>query len=359
MRPVLRSALPVFLFIVVAVVVRGVALAHLLGGHYRISSAAIDIAGLSALMLLCHAGYAAVRWSAKKIIPGQSLFIRFLRQSFSVLFVVFIVFPLLLVMVQMHPQKIAPARTPLDFGAAFELVTLQSENLTLRGWLLGAAGEKSPLLLLHGLNANKDNFLPIAVKLAGRGFPVLIFDLRGHGESDGHQMTFGLKEYRDVVAGYDWLQIRYPNRKIVAVGYSLGGAALLHAASKYRKFDRIVLDSTFANIEDVANEAILKYLGPLRAPIWQIGNKLIQLLYGIHLADADMRPAVAALDPEKVFLVHCRGDKLIPPQQSEKLREATGNNAALWLVDGRGHLGSINDPEYFNRIGSFLAGENF
>jgi alpha-beta hydrolase superfamily lysophospholipase len=59
------------------------------------------------------------------------------------------------------------------------------------------------VVICHGAGANRGNFIDFLSVFHTRGYNSLIFDARGHGDSDGHTCTFGLYETRDVAGGGD------------------------------------------------------------------------------------------------------------------------------------------------------------
>ena len=108
---------------------------------------------------------------------------------------------------------------------------LRAEDGTrLAGSYLPGSGGEAAVLLAHGFAANrrKPAYARLADGLASR-LPVLSLDLRGHGGSAGW-CTLGDREAMDVDAGVAWLR-SMGHRVVIAVGLSMGGTAVLHAAS--------------------------------------------------------------------------------------------------------------------------------
>ncbi|MFC1707188.1 alpha/beta hydrolase [Planctomycetota bacterium] len=62
---------------------------------------------------------------------------------------------------------------------------------------------------------------------------------------------------------------------------------------------------------------------------------------------------VAATRP--LLLIHGTADAVIPHAESERLAEAAGGRAQLWLVQDAGHAGSMARSEYKDRLGAFFA----
>ena len=103
-----------------------------------------------------------------------------------------------------------------------------SDGATLVGLVLGRG--RTGLVLGHQLGSDLCEWLPQARAFARRGYRVLVFDFAGFGDSqpgpDGRVDT-------DVVAAAAELRRRGADR-IVLVGSSMGGTAVLSAATRIR-----------------------------------------------------------------------------------------------------------------------------
>jgi len=67
--------------------------------------------------------------------------------------------------------------------------------------------------MVHGKGTDRqagpgDGNLAIAAPLVRAGYTVLVFDLRGSGESGGERFTLGAHEVRDVEGALDYLRLR-------------------------------------------------------------------------------------------------------------------------------------------------------
>ena len=63
---------------------------------------------------------------------------------------------------------------------------------------------------------------------------VLLFDFRGHGDSDGHTVSLGRHERLDVLAAVHYLRPQRAEqaRMAMGLGISMGASALTHAAAE-------------------------------------------------------------------------------------------------------------------------------
>ncbi len=160
------------------------------------------------------------------------------------LLVIIVLVPLHAADTMTYPPRLAVCcQTPADYGLRYEDVSFSAaDGVTLRGWYIpGASG--AAVLVAHGGGSNRLGIgqLEQAAALAQRGFGILLFDERYHGDSAGTQTSFtGM----DVLAALKYLHSRSdvdPNR-IGAIGLSLGAINIVHAAAQADQLKAIALD---------------------------------------------------------------------------------------------------------------------
>jgi hypothetical protein len=108
-------------------------------------------------------------------------------------------------------------RIALRGSGGTELEGLWFENPARRG----------AVLLVHGIGAEKSQFLPSVEVLYRRGWHVLTYDQRNHGESGGSTTTLGVAEAEDLERAWEVLLKRTRDQRIprVVFGVSMGGAS--------------------------------------------------------------------------------------------------------------------------------------
>jgi len=124
-------------------------------------------------------------------------------------------------------------RLPLDppassIAATHEDVTFNSrDGIVLKGWWFAVDGADRAVVLVHGRGRNRVNsdFMEagIAKLLLVHGYSVLLFDLRGHGESGGTRYTLGIEEPRDILAAIDLAAAKARQRILVERSQILAG----------------------------------------------------------------------------------------------------------------------------------------
>ena len=221
-------------------------------------------------------------------------------------------------------------RVALRGGGGTALAGLWFENPARRG----------AVLLVHGIGAEKSQFLPSVDALYRRGWHVLTYDQRNHGESGGQTTTLGLAEAEDLERAWEVLLERTRGQHIprVLFGVSMGGAAVGLALPRVRDVDGVVLDSTFADIGHVAVRILP--LGPLTGPALAVARAVALPVTGrraLNVVPVEAaRRAPAGVD---VLILHALADPLIPFTEAEALRDAYGARATLVPLAGAAHAG--------------------
>jgi uncharacterized protein len=131
-----------------------------------------------------------------------------------------------------------------DLGKPKQPVTLQTASgLRLRGWYVPSRNGAA-VAVMHGTGSNRLGVADHARLLARRGYGVLLFDLHGHGESDGRSTSLPSRFQPDADAALAYLRQRPDVRagRIGIVGVSLGGEVAIHAAARHPEWRATVLE---------------------------------------------------------------------------------------------------------------------
>jgi alpha-beta hydrolase superfamily lysophospholipase len=252
----------------------------------------------------------------------------------------------------LHPITRSTGASPADWPALNyqEISFTTADGLLLRGWYLPGRGD-AVVIMVHGFARDRSELLPEARWLVERGYAVLLFDLRAHGSSDGSHIGLGYLEALDVVAAVDYALARSPQQRVGVIGYSLGGVAAIHAASKDTRIEAVVAVSPFANLRDTVSYrlSLFRPLAPL--VVWW-GEQMT----GLRLHDVQPTDWVAWLPPRPILIMQAGGDEMVPLDSGQRLFSAAGEPKELWSVPGVAHVDFRQAlPEtYKQRILDFL-----
>lgn len=247
-------------------------------------------------------------------------------------------------------------------GIVFEDVIIPSFDRTrLYGWWLSAGRKAATVVVLHGVKKNRTDVLRAALVLRRAGFNVLMFDGRGHGDSEGRFVTYGFYERRDVESAIEWLikEKKIDRKRVGLAGESMGAAIALQVAAQNAEINAVWADSPFASLRRITEEFVRRVT---RLP----GAVLNPVLWtSIQVASYRGKFDVYSVDPLAlagkiscpVYLVHGTADQLIPTAHSENIYEALGGEKEIWFVEGARHARSIRHArqEYSERLTRFFT----
>ncbi len=253
-----------------------------------------------------------------------------------------------------------PPDPPSHYGLRYEEVAFPGrDGVLLHGWWIPSAPPGGPaLVFVHGHNGSMDGDTAQAAWLVREGFSVLLFNLRAHGTSGGSQVTFGAREWGDVLGALDWLEAARGVRRAGLVGFSMGAGVALMAAAGDSRVAAVVADGTISRVIDaMIGLGRQKGLPPalVTAPAWAI----------LLAASLRARAWLPAADPIRragrvrcpVLFVHGAEDPFNTDAGAGQLA-ALAPRGQLWRVEGAAHRDAYaRFPEaYYARITTFLRG---
>ncbi len=269
-----------------------------------------------------------------------------LPQVLPALLVLPLFLPCILATLYVHRFKVPNLVTPWEEARRpFEDVTfVTADLLTIRGWFIPARRPSDrTLLICHGIGANRSNFLPYLFVGDHLKANVLMFDFRGHGDSDGHTVAFGQHEKLDVLAAVDYLRTQRPAqaRTVVGLGISMGTSALIPAAAELDPpFEALIIDSGFTSAVELTDSVLALFPTAIRPCLTATGVPLASLEAGCRLTEVR---AIDCIDQVRapVLFVHARGDEMIPVAHAQRLYDRAQPLKFLWIAETTGHGSAI------------------
>lgn len=243
----------------------------------------------------------------------------------------------------LHPPRlIPPGNTLRKYKVSYQLVNLMTEDgIRLSAWYTPPKNG-AVILLAHGYGDNRPEW--VYEMLAKKGFGVLAWDARAHGESDGEISTIGYLEVLDVKAALDYALAQTEVRHVGAWGGSMGGATLIRATAQYPQIEALFVDSSFDSLDDEFDFLVpYPFINPLAKFIAQEET-------GISLQEVSPLDDIAKISPRPVYIVHSTADIVAPPDAGEKLFDAAKEPRFLWLEENAAHLAIyLDNPRRYQR----------
>ncbi|MDX1662395.1 MAG: alpha/beta fold hydrolase [Candidatus Promineifilaceae bacterium] len=233
-----------------------------------------------------------------------------------------------------NPQRQRLWATPADAGMDYEEVEFPArDGLRLSGWFIPTpegTPHGAPIVLVHGwpwnrlgeaaadLMASVSGALPVdllrlAHALHSAGHPLLMFDLRNHGQSaSGGPVTFGLHEANDLLGALDFLdqrsEVEAGAHQVGVVGFSLGANTILYTLPHTDRIGAAVaVQPTSAPV--FAPRYATDLLGPLGKPVLRLAEQIYQAAGGPPLSALEPAFVATAAGDTPVLYVQGKGDR--------------------------------------------------
>ncbi|MBR3966724.1 MAG: dienelactone hydrolase family protein [Clostridia bacterium] len=242
-----------------------------------------------------------------------------------------------------------------QYDAHREMTRLLSEEMKARDWekvhissrdgvrlaaIYYHISDEAPLhIQFHGYRGTPYRDFCGGNKLAiDMGHNTLVVFQRAHLESEGHTISFGIKERFDCLDWINYAVDRFgEDKKIIISGLSMGAATVIMAAAEPlpRNVRGIIADCPYSSPKEI----ILKVcagmgLPPLLCyPLIYCGALIFG---GFKLTECDaVRGAKNAKIP--ILLLHGEDDDFVPLEMSRKIAEANPEMVRLHTFEGAGH----------------------
>ena len=249
----------------------------------------------------------------------------------------------------LHPPRlIPPGNTLRKYKVVYQPINLMTDDgIRLSAWYTPPENG-AVILLAHGYGDNRPEW--VYEMLAKKGYGVLAWDARAHGESDGKMSTIGYLEVLDVKAALDYALAQPGVEHIGAWGGSMGGATLIRAAAQFPQIEALFVDSSFDSLDDESN-FLVPY--PIINPLAKF---VAQKETGINFDQVNPLHEIGRISPRPVYIVHSTADIVAPPDAGEKLFNAANEPRFLWLEENAPHLAIYldNPCRYQRRLVGFF-----
>ena len=221
------------------------------------------------------------------------------------------------------------------------ITTPDGTTLHLVEW--STDGPRGTVLIVHGLGEHSERYGHVAHWLSSRGFGVVAYDQRGHGQSQGSRGVLPTRDalYEDLAQVIDF--VRPAKGRLIVLGHSMGGAiAARFVADARRPVDGLVLSSPALEANLSLGQQLQLFIGKQLLPLIAQNNGLDphmishdQAVVRAYMEDEFVHDRISArlaeciIDAGVVARMHARhwtvptlviyagDDKLVSPRGSE------------------------------------------
>jgi len=273
---------------------------------------------------------------------------------------IYIGFSILGAAASMQIPRLLVEGSPALAGLSYQDVSFFSriDRVNLKGWFIPGEGNSALIIVHGGFQPRVDptiDTLSLTHDLVAKGYNILLFDLRGRGESAGKGLSLSNMD-KDIGGAVDFLtDIGYPAHKIGIVGYCSGAAGVCIFASQ-EVVGAVVLDGCFTSVWDmVSNQASTRGIPHLAVDIFLPGVQLAAIVfYGYQPVNP-----IDVIDHVRcpILFIHEEDDDLVSTLDNLELENKSGHvTSIIWQVEHTAHSQAYqtHPVEYVTRLDSFF-----
>ena len=231
------------------------------------------------------------------------------------------------------------------------------DKLKLHAFIYPAPGSKRVAIMCHGYRGTaRRDFSGGAAQMIELGINVILIDERAHGKSEGHSITFGVKEKYDVLSWVKYAKERFgEDVEIILVGISMGGATVLYCADKIENA-KIIADCPYVKQSDLLKNTMVNMkLNPtICFPLLNMAS----IMFGHANMNKDNAfETVKNSKNNKILIIHGNGDTLIPYKMTQALYEANIGKIQYEIFPNASHGMSylFDTPRYKKVVEDFIS----
>ena len=206
-------------------------------------------------------------------------------------------------------------------------------------------------ILCHGYRGTAyRDFCGGAREVLDKGMNMLLIDQRAHGSSEGHSITFGVRETKDVLKWIEYARKEFGEEKqIILIGISMGAFTVLNCADKVPENTLIIADCPYASPKEI----LINSIKSIKLPVWLFYplTNFASILFGHTNLNK-----VSAYDSIKntkckVLIIHGDNDSVVPYECSKKLAETYPDKIRYELFHTADHgMSYVVDTERYKKI---------
>ena len=240
-----------------------------------------------------------------------------------------------------------------------EVEIISYDGLKLRGRYYRFYDNAPIELMLHGYRGDSERDLAGGVLRAKSvGNNVLLVDQRASGASEGHVITFGIREHRDCISWIDFIIKEIDeNAKIILTGVSMGAATVLMASGCDLPSNVIgvLADCGYTSPVAIIKDVLRKIHLPV-AIFYPFIALSARIYGGFNLREFTPCEAVAKTKLPIIFY-HGDSDDFVPYQMSVANYNACASDIKrLVITKGAGHglCYVVGEDEYIGELRKFF-----
>jgi len=224
----------------------------------------------------------------------------------------------------------------------FQMTSYDGLNLVAT-YLKHEQPSKKIAIVLHGFATNHAPMSGAARLFYEKfGFDVLLPDLRGHGDSEGHYIGFGWHDRIDLLGWIDLIIERFgEDVELLLFGVSMGGATVSLASGETLpdNVKLIVSDCAYSNMNSIFGYHLKRKYKLPRFPVITVTSLICRLKAKYSFGEGCVKEQVSKSTTPMLF-IHGSEDQFVPTHMAYDLYQSASCEKEILIINGADHAAS-------------------
>lgn len=236
------------------------------------------------------------------------------------------------------PEHYVYCGTPAEAGLDYEGFRVQAaDGVDLEGWFIPAGTPERTIVFIHGHGGTLQEGLRYGPALNQAGFNLAAFSLRGNLGSET-PYTMGDRERLDARAVVDHVIDERGATSVGVFGFSMGAVVAIGAMADDPRIDAGIFNSPFADLDRQLAHSIHAETGLPAFPLVPLVRWIGALRSGADYDDAAAVANIGRIRQRPIFLIHGRGDPIVPFELGQLVFEASTAPKESWFPSIDAHV---------------------
>ena len=220
------------------------------------------------------------------------------------------------------------------FGQKFKEINIKTKDgKFLNGVLFTSDSSRGLIFYLHGNAGSLNTWGEVAKRYTELKHDVFMLDYRGYGKSEG-SIRSQKQFHEDIQMAYDEMKKTYKETNITVLGYSIGTGPAAYLASTNHP-TLLILQAPYYSLTDM-----------MRHTYRVIPTFLLKYKFDTYQYIKECKMPIV--------IFHGNQDEVVYYKSSIRLKEFLKRTDTLITLNGQGHNGITNNPQYADAIGKIL-----
>lgn len=212
------------------------------------------------------------------------------------------------------------------------------------------------IIIVHGITMNMYGALKYLPFFYQKGFNVVVFDLRNHGETGGDTTTYGHFEKWDLTTVTDHLYKVYGNEISVGVhGESMGGTISMLNMAMDKRIRYGIIDCAFSDLPELLLLKLQQDSRLKSKKLIAFVNVFIKIRAGFSIEDVSPLRELPTIH-QPILFIHGAEDTYVPVSMTRAMYAFKMDKKYIYIAEGGEHATSmaVNPGRYSKEITAFL-----